>query len=113
MQALRFAGIASKLLRRCGERLAERTQGAFAAFGTARGAEVAPEQDDPMAEIGAFLRRENGAELLFDLLRLLSGGKPESVADADVVRVSDDGAGASVNVAQEQIRCLPPDTGQL
>ena len=57
-----------------------------------------------MAEIGGFLRRQNRAQLLLDLCRVLPAGKAQQVADADAVRVADDRAGRPINIAQQLLR---------
>ena len=49
-------------------------QGTFRTVGIPGGAAVPAEEDDPVAEIAAFLRREDGAQLLLHLLRLLALG---------------------------------------
>ena len=77
---------------------AKHGQGAFVAAGALGGAAIPAEQDDPVAEIGAFLRRKNGAQLLFHLLRLLALAQPKPTADTDTVGVADNAAGNSIQV---------------
>ena len=65
-----------------------------------------------MAEIGGFLRRQNRAQLLLDLCRVLAAGEAQQVADTDAVRVAHDRAGGFINVPQQQIRRLPAHARQ-
>lgn len=85
-----------------------RAQGAFAAARAARGADLAPEQDDAVAKIGAVLRREDGAELRLDLFRLFPVRQTQPIADPNAMRVADDG-GLAVKVAQQQVCRLASD----
>ena len=49
-------------------------------------------QDDAVTEIGRLLRRQDRPQLPLHLFRLLAGGQPQQIADADAVRVADDRA---------------------
>jgi hypothetical protein len=50
-------------------------QRTFAALRISGDAGIPAEQHDPMAEIGAFFRRENGTELLLYFFRLFAFGE--------------------------------------
>ena len=94
------------------ELLAVHSQGAFAAFGVSCGAAVTTKEDDAVAEVGAFLRGEDQAQLLFYLLGFLTHGQTQTAADADAVGVADDGTGDAVEVAQQQIGGFRPTPGR-
>ena len=76
-------------------------KGAFLAFGISCGAAVPTEQNDPMAEIAALLRREDLAQLLLHLFRILTGGEAQPSADTDAVGVTDHTAGYTVQITQK------------
>ena len=67
-------------------------EGTLCTLGRAGGADVSAKQNDAMAKIAAFLRRQDGPQLLLHLLRVFSLGKTQSAADADAVGVADDAA---------------------
>ena len=69
-------------------------------------------QHQPVAEIRRLLRRQNRAQLRFDLCRVLALGEPQKVCDADAVRVANDRAGSFVKIAQQQIRSFSANTGK-
>jgi hypothetical protein len=54
-----------------------------------------------VAEVGAFLRRENFAKLLLHLLRLLTLSKTQAVSNADAMGIADHAAGHGIEVAQK------------
>ena len=86
-------------------------QRAFAAFGVPGGTAVPAEEDDAVAEVGAFLRGEDLPQLLFHLFGFLALAQAQSAADADAVGVADDGAGDAVEVAQQEIGGLAAHAG--
>ena len=65
-----------------------------------------------MAEVRRLLRRQDCAELPLHLFRLLAGGQPQQIADADAVRVADDAARLAVEVAEQKIGRLAATAGQ-
>ena len=85
----------------------------LAAFRGTGGTGVPPKQNDPVAEIAAFIRGKDGAKLCFHLFRVSSGGKAKTAADADAVGVADHAARCAENITQEQIGSFPPHAGQL
>ena len=86
-------------------------QGALAAFGIAGGAAVPAKEDDAVAEVGAFLRGEDLAQLLFHLFGLLALAQAQTAADSDAVGIADDTAGNTVEITQQKIRCFSTNTG--
>ena len=82
---------------------------ALRAAGDADGSSV---QHQPVAEIRRLLRRQNRAQLRFDLCRVLALGEPQKVCDADAVRVADVG-GLVVDVAENEVRGLASMPGRL
>lgn len=87
-------------------------QRAFAAHGIPGGAAVPAKEDDPVAEVRAFLRGEDLAQLLLHFFRLLACTQPQPPADADAMGVADDAARDGIQVAQQQIGGFPPHAGQ-
>ena len=71
-------------------------QGTFLAFGLPGGADLPAKQHDPVAEVVALLRREDGPQLPLHLFRLLALGKAQPSADADAVGIADNAAGGTV-----------------
>ena len=65
-----------------------------------------------MTESGAFVRRKNGAKLRFDLFRFFALCKPQTVGNADAMRITDNRR-LTVNIAQKEICGLSADTRQL
>ena len=65
-----------------------------------------------MAEVVALLGRQHGAQILFHLERHGALGQAEPVCNADAVRVRHDG-GLFVDVADDEVRGLAADAGQL
>ena len=86
-------------------------QGAGIALGISCGAAIPAKENDAVAEIGAFLRRQDGAQLLFHLFRLFSVRKTQAAADADAVGIADHASGCTVKVTQQQIRRFSTHTG--
>ena len=67
---------------------------------------------DAVAEIGAFLRGQNGPELALHFFRFLALGQSQKIGDADAVGVADHGAGNGVQVAQQQVGGFAAHAGQ-
>ena len=88
-------------------------QGAFLAFGLSCGADLPAEEDDPVAEVVALLRGEDQPQLALHLFRVLALRQAQAAADADAVGVADDGAGLFMDIAQQEVRGLAPDAGDL
>ena len=66
-----------------------------------------------MAEVARFLRRERGAQRLFDAHRVLVVvNEPQTVGKADAVRVHHDRAGLPEYVAENEIGAFAPDAGE-
>ena len=85
---------------------------AAVAVGFAGGAAVAAEQHQSVAEVVRLLRRQDGAQLLFDAQRVLAAVRQaEAARDADAVRVAHVG-GLAVDVAEDQVRRFAPDAGE-
>lgn len=89
------------------------TQGALTAFGVSGSADFPAEQYDPMAEITAFLRRENDPELPFHLFWVLALGQAQPPADSNAVGVADHTAWCTVEVTQQKVGGLAANTGEL
>ena len=89
------------------------SQRALTAFGISGGAAIPAEEDDAVAEIAAFFRRQNGTQLLLHFFRLLSLGKPKALADANAVGIADHTARNTVKITQKQIGGLSAYTGEL
>ena len=85
------------------KRVTKKTQGAFAALWVSCRADVSAEENDAVAEIRAFLRRQDGSELLFHLLRVLALGKAQTTANTDAVGVTDNTAGHAIKITQQKI----------
>ena len=66
-----------------------------------------------MAEVGAFFRGQDGAQLTFYLFRFFTLRQPQPAAYADAVGITDYAARFFIKISQEQIGCLSADTGQL
>ena len=75
-------------------------QRTLAASWRAGDADFPPKENDPVTEVTAFLRGQNGSELAFHLFRLLTLGKTQTAADADTVGITDNAAGLTVKVTQ-------------
>ena len=75
-------------------------QRTLCAFGRPGDTNLPTEKYDPVAEVAAFLRRQNGTELLFHLFRLLAFGKSQTAANTDAVGVADYTDGLTVKVTQ-------------
>ena len=82
---------------------AEHTQWTLTALRIPGGTNVTTKQHDAMAKIGAFLRRQDGSELLFHLLRVLALGKAQTTANTDAVGVTDNTAGHAIKITQQKI----------
>ena len=64
-----------------------------------------------MAEIAAFLRGKNGAQLLFHFLRLFAMAQSQSSADSDAMGIANNTAGNSVQITQKQIGGFSANAG--
>ena len=78
------------------ELFAEHGQRTRTAVRVSGGAAIPSEEHDPMAKIGAFLRREDLAKLLLYLFRLFADRKTKPAADADAMGVTDHTAGNGI-----------------
>ena len=95
------------------EFLAVGNQGAVTAVRISGGAAVPTEEDDPVAEVAAFFRRQDGAQLPLYLLRFLAVRQAKSSADADAVGVADHAARHAVQVTQQKIGGFPAYPGDF
>ena len=91
---------------------AVKRQRAVSAVRVPGGAAVPAKENDPVAEVAAFLRRQDGPELGLHLFRLLAVGKSQPPADADAVGVTDHASRHTVQVTQQQIGGFPPHAGK-
>ena len=57
---------------------------------------VSSEQYDPVAKIAALIRRQDSAELMLDLFRILPLRKSETSAYSDTVSITDNTPGSTV-----------------
>ena len=78
------------------EFLAVHGERAFPALGISGGAAVPAEEHDPVTEIAAFFRWQNGPQLLFHFLRFLALAETKTAADSDAVGVTDYAAGNGI-----------------
>ena len=70
-------------------------------------------QHEPVAEIVRFLRREDGAQRLFDAHGVLVViDETQTVRETDAVRVHHDRAGLTEHVAENEIGALAPHAGE-
>ena len=74
------------------------TERTVAAFGIPGSAGVSAEQNDPVAEVGAFLRREDFAKLLLYLFRLFATRNAQTVRNPNAVGITDHTAGYSIEI---------------
>ena len=88
-------------------------QGTFAALGISGSAAISAEKDDPVTEVTAFLRWQDGSELLFHFLRLLAVGKTQTAANANAVGVTDHTARDSIQITQQQVGSLSSYAGEF
>lgn len=90
----------------------EITETAFIALRAARDADGAAVVDEAVAELIAFLGRDNFPQFLLHLCGLLDViHEADQVAEADAVRVRDD-RGLAEDVAEDEIRTLSADAGE-
>ncbi len=80
-------------------RFAKGAHAALVASGLAGIADGSAVQDETVAEVVGFLRREQGFEVLLDLAGIFVLRQTQFAADADAVCVGDDG-GLAVDIAQ-------------
>ena len=76
-------------------------QGAVVAFWAPGSAGIPPELNQTVAEIVAFLRREDGPKLPLYLFRICAFRKAQFATDADAVGVTYHTAGNSIQVAEQ------------
>ena len=73
-------------------------QRTFSALGISGGTAIPAKEHDPVTEIAAFLRGQNGPQLLFHLLRFLAMTETQTAADADAVGIADHAARCAVEI---------------
>ena len=86
-------------------------QRTLAALGTAGGAKLPAENNQPVAEIAALLGRDYFQQVLFNLLGLLFLCETQPSADTYAVSVGDYG-GQTVNVPHDKVSGLSPYPGE-
>ena len=92
---------------------AHRAERAALAFGAAGGAVLAAEQHQPVAEVRGLRGVDQFAQRVFHLDRVfLVFDKASAVGQAAAVRVGHNG-GLAEDVAQNQVRGLAADAGEL
>ena len=78
-------------------------QRTFFAFWIPGGAAIPAEEDDAVAEVGAFLWGQDGAKLFFNLFRFLALAEAKTAADADAVGITDHTSGGAIKVTQQEV----------
>ena len=90
---------------------AVKCQGTIAAFGAPGSAGIPSELHKTVAEVIGLFRRQNFAQLVLHLFRLLRCGDAKTVGNPDAVGIADHAAGLLIQVAQQKIGCFPAYTG--
>ena len=85
----------------------------FCAFGRTGGADVTPEQYDPMAKIAALIRRKDFAQLFFHFFRFFTFGETQPSTDSDAMGITDNASGGVVQITHQKIGCFASYTGQF
>ena len=76
-------------------------KGTLPAFGISGSTDFPAEEDNAVAEIAAFFRRKDFAQLLLHLLWFFAVAQTQTAADANAVSVADNAAGNGIQIAQQ------------